>query len=104
MKLPRGVPAERLINALEAVGYVVIRQKGSHVRMRHQGPPTHTITVPLHNPLPAPFTEFSPRLRSCARLRSTRSLNGFAPAAIEHGTFSVKVSVLPPDHPVACHT
>jgi predicted RNA binding protein YcfA (HicA-like mRNA interferase family) len=30
---------------------VVIRQKGSHVRLRHQGPPTHTITVPLHNPL-----------------------------------------------------
>jgi len=29
MKLPRGVPAERLINALEAVGYVVIRQKGA---------------------------------------------------------------------------
>ena len=51
MKLPRGVPAERLINALEAVGYVVIRQKGSHVRMRHQGPPAHTITVPVHNAL-----------------------------------------------------
>jgi predicted RNA binding protein YcfA (HicA-like mRNA interferase family) len=45
MKLPRGVPAEQLIKALEAVGYAVIRQKGSHVRMRHQGPPIHTITV-----------------------------------------------------------
>ena len=51
MKLPRGVSAERLIGALEIVGYVVIRQKGSHVRLRHQGPPTHTMTVPLHNPL-----------------------------------------------------
>jgi predicted RNA binding protein YcfA (HicA-like mRNA interferase family) len=51
MKLPRGVSAERLIKALEAVGYVVIRQKGSHVRLRHQGPPTHTITVPVHNQL-----------------------------------------------------
>jgi predicted RNA binding protein YcfA (HicA-like mRNA interferase family) len=51
MKLPRGVSGERLIGALETVGYMVIRQKGSHVRMRHQGPPTHTITVPLHNPL-----------------------------------------------------
>jgi predicted RNA binding protein YcfA (HicA-like mRNA interferase family) len=29
----------------------VIRQKGSHVRLRHEGPPVHTITVPLHNPL-----------------------------------------------------
>jgi len=39
MKLPRGVSAERLIKALEAVGYMVIRQKGSHVRLRHSGPP-----------------------------------------------------------------
>jgi hypothetical protein len=30
MKLPRGMSADRL---------------------RHQGPPAHTITVPLHNPL-----------------------------------------------------
>jgi len=30
--------------ALEAVGYVMIRQKRSHVRLRHQGSPTHTIT------------------------------------------------------------
>ena len=29
----------------------MIRQKGSHVRLRHEGPPAHTITVPLHNPL-----------------------------------------------------
>src|SRR5207248_2575214 len=25
--------------------------KGSHVRLRHERPPAHTITVPLHNPL-----------------------------------------------------
>jgi predicted RNA binding protein YcfA (HicA-like mRNA interferase family) len=31
MKLPRGVPADRLIGALERLGYGVIRQKGSHV-------------------------------------------------------------------------
>ena len=29
----------------------MIRQKGSHVRLRHDGPPVHMITVPLHNPL-----------------------------------------------------
>lgn len=51
MKLPRGVSADRLIRALEKAGYEVIRQKGSHVRLRHQGPPAHRITVPLHNPL-----------------------------------------------------
>jgi predicted RNA binding protein YcfA (HicA-like mRNA interferase family) len=51
MKLPRGVSADRLIRALERLGYEVIRQKGSHVRLRHAAPPAHTITVPLHNPL-----------------------------------------------------
>ena len=51
MKLPRDVSAERLIRALERVGYETVRRKGSHVRLRHEGPPTHSITVPLHNPL-----------------------------------------------------
>ncbi len=29
----------------------VIRQKGSHARLRHEGPPVHTITVPMHDSL-----------------------------------------------------
>jgi predicted RNA binding protein YcfA (HicA-like mRNA interferase family) len=36
---------------LQGLGYEVIRQKGSHVRLRHEGPPVHTVTVPLHHPL-----------------------------------------------------
>jgi predicted RNA binding protein YcfA (HicA-like mRNA interferase family) len=51
LKLPRGISGERLIRALERLGYSVIRQKGSHVRLLHQGPPVHSISVPLHNPL-----------------------------------------------------
>ena len=51
MRLPRGVSADRVIRVLEHLGYAVIRQKGSHVRLRHEGPPAHAITVPLHNPL-----------------------------------------------------
>jgi predicted RNA binding protein YcfA (HicA-like mRNA interferase family) len=51
MRLPRGVSADRVIRALERLDYRVVRQKGSHVRLRHEGPPVHTITVPLHNPL-----------------------------------------------------
>jgi predicted RNA binding protein YcfA (HicA-like mRNA interferase family) len=51
MKLPRGVPAHRLIRLLEHLGYAVIRQKGSHVRLRHEGPPAHMITIPMHNAL-----------------------------------------------------
>jgi predicted RNA binding protein YcfA (HicA-like mRNA interferase family) len=51
MKLPRGVSADRVIRALGRLGYKVIRQKGSHVRLRHDGPPAHAIAVPQHNPL-----------------------------------------------------
>lgn len=51
MKLPRGVSADRLIRVLEQLGYRVVRQKGSHIRMKHDGPPPHFITVPQHRPL-----------------------------------------------------
>lgn len=51
MKLPRGVSADRLIRALERLGYTVIRQKGSHIRLFHEAASTHSISVPLHNPL-----------------------------------------------------
>ena len=51
MKLPREVSADRLIRALEHLGYRRVRQKGSHVRLRHEGPPAHSIKVPLHDPL-----------------------------------------------------
>ena len=51
MKVPRGVAGHRLMRALERLGYVAIRQKGSHVRMRHAGPPAHSVTVPLNDPL-----------------------------------------------------
>jgi len=45
MRLPRGVSGDRVVRALERLGYAVIRQRGSHVRMRHDGPPAHSITV-----------------------------------------------------------
>ena len=51
MKLPRGVLATRLIRALERLGYTVIRQKGSHIRLFHQAAPAHSISVPQHDPL-----------------------------------------------------
>jgi predicted RNA binding protein YcfA (HicA-like mRNA interferase family) len=51
MKLPRGVSAERLIRALEGLGYAVIRQKGSHIRLFHEAAPAYSISVPLHDPL-----------------------------------------------------
>jgi len=51
MKLPRDVDADRLVRALERLGYRVLRQKGSHIRLIHEGPPSHAITVPRHTPL-----------------------------------------------------
>jgi predicted RNA binding protein YcfA (HicA-like mRNA interferase family) len=51
MKLPRDVSGDRLIRALQHLGYEAVRQRGSHVRLRHEGPPLHLITVPVHNPL-----------------------------------------------------
>ena len=42
MKLSRGVSGDRLARALEHVGYG---------RLRHTAPPSHTITIPLHNPM-----------------------------------------------------
>jgi predicted RNA binding protein YcfA (HicA-like mRNA interferase family) len=51
MKLPRGISGDRVIHVLASLGYGVVRQKGSHARLRHEGPPAHMVTVPLHNPL-----------------------------------------------------
>jgi predicted RNA binding protein YcfA (HicA-like mRNA interferase family) len=51
MNVPKGVSADRLIRALQRLGYRVIRQKGSHIRLKHDGPPGHSITVPRHDSL-----------------------------------------------------
>jgi predicted RNA binding protein YcfA (HicA-like mRNA interferase family) len=39
-----------LIRALAKFGYVTVRQKGSHVRLRHTNDPQRVpVTVPLHS-------------------------------------------------------
>ena len=50
-KLPRDVKGERLVRALERIGYRVVRQTSSHVRMKGGPGGQHPITVPLHNPV-----------------------------------------------------
>ena len=48
-KLPV-VSGADLIRALAKFGYVAVRQKGSHVRLRHATDPQRVpVTVPLHN-------------------------------------------------------
>ena len=52
MKLPRDMDAAQLIRSLERVGYRVVRQSGSHIRLQCDDP-THAVTVPNHRPLRA---------------------------------------------------
>ena len=47
-KLPQ-VSAKKVINALEKVGYQVVRQKGSHIRLHHKTEKDRRpLTVPNH--------------------------------------------------------
>ncbi len=51
MKLPRDLDAPTLIRALARLGYAVVRQTGSHVRLQRDATPRHAITIPNHAPL-----------------------------------------------------
>jgi len=51
MKLPRDVSGDTVIALLRRHGYEVSHQKGSHVRMKHNGKPAHHVTVPKRNPI-----------------------------------------------------
>ena len=51
MKLPRDLNAAELIKALQRLGYRVVRQTGSHVRLQADDPKPHALTVPNHSPL-----------------------------------------------------
>ena len=47
-KLPV-VSGRQVIRALERVGYCVVRQRGSHIRLRDEDDPNHLpVTVPDH--------------------------------------------------------
>ena len=47
-KLPSW-PHGKVIRALEKLGYKIIRQKGSHIRMSHSY--KTFVTIPTHNPI-----------------------------------------------------
>ncbi|MEK7620388.1 MAG: type II toxin-antitoxin system HicA family toxin [Patescibacteria group bacterium] len=47
-----GISGKRMIRVLEKLGYQILRQKGSHVRLKHHRDPTRRpVTVPLHKEL-----------------------------------------------------
>ena len=47
-RLPRDVTEAELAKLLEAFGYVITRQKGSHLRLTTQRGGEHHVTVPNH--------------------------------------------------------
>ena len=51
MKLPRDISGERLTKALQAFGYTMTRQTGSHMRLTTQQYGEHHVTIPNHDPL-----------------------------------------------------
>ena len=51
MKFPRDVSALDLTKALRVFGYVVTRQKGSHIRVTTMLNGEHHEVIPNHNPI-----------------------------------------------------
>lgn len=51
MKLRRDLSAQELISSLKKFGYLVSRQKGSHIRLTTTSNGEHHVTIPNHDPL-----------------------------------------------------
>jgi len=52
VKIPRDINAAELISVLTRLGYVIVRQTSSHVRLEIENSNgTHAITVPNHKPI-----------------------------------------------------
>lgn len=52
MKLPRNLDAQTLIRHLERKwSYEIVRQTGSHIRLRTTEPSSHAVTIPNHAPI-----------------------------------------------------
>lgn len=50
-RLPQ-LPGDRVVRALERAGFAAVRQRGSHVLLRHLADPSRRCTVPLHGGKP----------------------------------------------------
>lgn len=51
MKVPRDVSGAQLVKAMRALGYVISRQKGSHIRVPTQLDGEHHEVIPNHDPV-----------------------------------------------------
>ncbi|MBK6764852.1 MAG: type II toxin-antitoxin system HicA family toxin [bacterium] len=48
VRIPSDVRPAKLIKLMESLGFVRDRQSGSHIIMKHSGPPGRTIAMPEH--------------------------------------------------------
>jgi predicted RNA binding protein YcfA (HicA-like mRNA interferase family) len=51
VKIPRDCSGTDLAKALRVLGYAVVRQSGSHIRLRTEDNGEHHVTVPNHRPM-----------------------------------------------------
>lgn len=51
MRLPRDISATQPVTRLGILGYGVLHQKGSHIRLHTEQNGPHRVSVPKHNPL-----------------------------------------------------
>lgn len=51
MRLPRDLSGIDLARALRRVGYEIVRQSGSHIRMTRLAGAQHHVTIPAHDTL-----------------------------------------------------
>ena len=51
MKIPRNITGQDLLQLLQSLGYTVVRQTGSHIRIRTEMNGGHSETIPNHHPL-----------------------------------------------------
>ena len=51
MRFPRDISGADLVKDLKPLGYVVVRQIGSHIRLTTTQNGEHHITIPNHSPL-----------------------------------------------------
>ena len=47
-KLPV-LKSKQLLSVLQKAGWGIVRQKGSHVQLKHADKPHHLVTIPYHN-------------------------------------------------------
>ena len=47
-KLPV-ITSKQLLSALQKAGFIIHRRKGSHISLKHPGPPIRIVFLPFHN-------------------------------------------------------